>query len=79
MSAGDLATEVVLTGSTTSPWKCDTDWYNDGQYCDCNCGVYDPDCGLPSKSSGGMGAGTNGADKEGHPLYVLLRFQLYLT
>eukprot|EP00727_Mastigamoeba_balamuthi_P012332 m51a1_g7721 hypothetical protein (594) ;mRNA; r:144197-147148 len=25
-------------------WFCDSSNYNDSQYCDCNCGDYDPDC-----------------------------------
>jgi hypothetical protein len=25
-------------------WTCDPAWYADGQYCDCNCGIDDPDC-----------------------------------
>jgi len=27
-------------------WTCPTLWYDDGYYCDCNCGIYDPDCEL---------------------------------
>ena len=27
-------------------WTCPTLWYDDGYYCDCNCGIYDPDCDL---------------------------------
>jgi hypothetical protein len=31
-------------------WSCSPAYYNDGEYCDCECGAYDPDCddpGLP--------------------------------
>jgi hypothetical protein len=50
LSFGNQVLEVALADSTLSAWNCDKDWYNDGQYCDCGCGIYDPDCGLPSKS-----------------------------
>ena len=51
---------------------CEPDWYNDGEYCDCNCGVYDPDCGLPSKSN--AADPDNGFPIADHPAYVLFRF-----
>lgn len=25
-------------------WTCLAQWYSDGEFCDCGCGVYDPDC-----------------------------------
>ena len=25
-------------------WTCDAVWYEDGEFCDCGCGIYDPDC-----------------------------------
>jgi hypothetical protein len=28
-----------------SSWKCPADYFNDGLYCDCGCGMFDPDCG----------------------------------
>ena len=27
-------------------WTCSALWFDDGYYCDCNCGIYDPDCNL---------------------------------
>ena len=27
-------------------WNCHTLWFDDGYYCDCNCGIYDPDCNV---------------------------------
>ena len=27
-----------------SDWSCDHDWYEDDEWCDCGCGVLDPDC-----------------------------------
>lgn len=26
-------------------WICDAAYYNNGDGCDCGCGVFDPDCG----------------------------------
>jgi hypothetical protein len=28
-----------------SAWKCAASWFNDGLFCDCGCGMFDPDCG----------------------------------
>jgi hypothetical protein len=25
-------------------WLCSEDWYDDGEFCDCGCGIPDPDC-----------------------------------
>ena len=27
-------------------WTCSALWFDDGYYCDCNCGIYDPDCNI---------------------------------
>ena len=40
--------DIVITDVLPSEWTCDNSWFNDGIYCDCNCGIYDPDCGDPS-------------------------------
>ena len=29
-------------------WTCPPEYYNDGEYCDCACGTFDPDCMLDS-------------------------------
>lgn len=34
----------IPTSQPPSSWKCDKDWYNTNDGCDCNCGVWDPDC-----------------------------------
>ena len=26
-------------------WQCDPSWYEDAEFCDCGCGLADPDCG----------------------------------
>jgi hypothetical protein len=28
-----------------SAWQCPIEQFNDGIYCNCNCGIFDPDCG----------------------------------
>lgn len=32
------------TGSSSSGWTCDPNYYSANDGCDCNCGIYDPDC-----------------------------------
>jgi hypothetical protein len=29
-------------------WTCDLEYYRDGQFCDCTCGAWDPDCDDPA-------------------------------
>ncbi len=42
-AAGDCASEGG-GGDVPAEWTC-LDWeYGDGEFCDCECGVYDPDC-----------------------------------
>jgi hypothetical protein len=31
-------------------WTCDPAWFDVGDDCDCNCGIYDPDCDNPALS-----------------------------
>ena len=38
-----VCNEVMPTCSGEK-WTCSFDKYNDGRFCDCNCGVFDPDC-----------------------------------
>ena len=38
---------IKATGWPTG-WTCAAELWNDGVFCNCNCGVYDPDCALPS-------------------------------
>lgn len=37
-----------VTDLCTSDWACHPDYYEDGQYCDCGCGIPDPDCASSS-------------------------------
>src|SRR5690606_21616162 len=36
---------------TGCAWTCDPDFYDDGQFCDCGCGIQDPDCADSTASS----------------------------
>merc|ERR1711977_278723 len=41
-----LALTSAYAQGVPSGWECDEDQYNDGSFCDCHCGVYDPDCDI---------------------------------
>jgi len=49
-------------------WTCDPTWYGDGQYCDCNCGLADPDCSPSQCSTGSSTACAHSACAEGSAL-----------
>jgi hypothetical protein len=36
-------------GNAPAGWTCNESWYGDGQGCDCECGVRDPDCDDPTQ------------------------------
>ncbi|GMH50046.1 hypothetical protein TrLO_g5075 [Triparma laevis f. longispina] len=40
--------DIIITDVIPSEWTCELSWFNDGEFCDCGCGIYDPDCGDPS-------------------------------
>jgi len=40
-------------------WTCIPTYYNASDGCDCNCGIYDPDCDVPDAKMFGCGNGTN--------------------
>lgn len=46
-----------LAGACTvpSPWTCDEAAWDDGAVCDCGCGWFDPDCGVPGLPTPGCG------------------------
>ena len=58
---------VCSGGGTTTPtdWTCYPSYYGDGEYCDCECGVPDPDCDLADAQVFGCDAGQT-CDAEGH-------------
>ena len=38
-------------------WTCNAAYFDDGDYCDCDCGCWDPDCDDPATSVWGCGYG----------------------
>ena len=38
-------------------WTCPWPWYNDGDYCDCACGMWDPDCDTATNPMTGCAKG----------------------
>jgi len=45
-----LALTSAYAQGVPSGWECAEDQYNDGFFCDCECGVYDPDCAVADNS-----------------------------
>gem|GEM_PF-3488975 len=45
--ASETCTDGVCTGGGTGDWTCDPSYFDDGEFCDCDCGTADPDCDLP--------------------------------
>ncbi len=43
----DLDGTCVIASDVPPGWTCDPDYYGVGDDCDCDCGVYDPDCDDP--------------------------------
>ncbi|MFW5878757.1 MAG: hypothetical protein ACOCVR_02970, partial [Myxococcota bacterium] len=41
---------VCVPQSPPAEWTCHESFYNDGQWCDCECGAWDPDCSDSSLS-----------------------------
>lgn len=64
-------------------WTCDRARYNDGSVCDCNCGLYDPDCNDPALNISGCASSAHtcsnnanaavcvGADTPGAPIVIV--------
>ncbi|OIP40078.1 MAG: hypothetical protein AUK47_09070 [Deltaproteobacteria bacterium CG2_30_63_29] len=48
----DEAGRCRTTGIVPTTWTCAVESYADGQFCDCQCGADDPDCGLTSSTRG---------------------------
>ena len=44
-------TGPALAQEVPSEWTCEEDYYGDGMYCDCGCGVLDTDCADANASS----------------------------
>lgn len=42
-------------------WECNPNFYEDGAGCDCDCGVFDPDCDDPAQSTFGCEKSEDGA------------------
>ena len=42
---GKAPTAVKVENVWPSAWLCPGEFFNDGLYCDTNCGIFDPDCG----------------------------------
>jgi len=40
------STDFVPTKNNPKGWMCNESKYNDGKDCDCDCGIWDPDCDL---------------------------------
>ncbi|MBN2724737.1 MAG: hypothetical protein JXR95_11760 [Deltaproteobacteria bacterium] len=51
---GNLSCSSSCTYDTSScnytGWTCDESYYGDGSYCDCGCGIFDPDCSAQDSS-----------------------------
>ena len=52
-------------------WTCEAAWYDEAgagetAFCDCSCGIYDPDCDVPDASLGGCGDGITACTAEGY-------------
>lgn len=45
---GRCLTDGTCDVPIPAAWDCDPARYNNGQQCDCDCGVYDPDCDNPN-------------------------------
>eukprot|EP01105_Mastigella_eilhardi_P021517 TRINITY_DN5216_c0_g1_i1.p2 TRINITY_DN5216_c0_g1~~TRINITY_DN5216_c0_g1_i1.p2 ORF type:complete len:260 (+),score=47.14 TRINITY_DN5216_c0_g1_i1:767-1546(+) len=44
-NVGDLCVSgVCTTRAVPAGWTCPSEFYNDGSDCDCQCGIWDPDC-----------------------------------
>lgn len=56
------------SSSAPAGWTCDPTWYGDGQFCDCNCGLADPDCSASQCSSGSSTGCTHSACTAGGAL-----------
>jgi hypothetical protein len=43
-AAGTAAATDARAAVASGQWACAVEWYADGRYCDCQCGMFDPDC-----------------------------------
>ena len=53
-TAGDTCSGSVGSGTSVcvpAAWTCNDGFFGDGTYCDCGCGVLDPDCMDATKAS----------------------------
>ncbi|CAJ1370768.1 unnamed protein product [Effrenium voratum] len=53
----DLTDPGDPPATPTSQWICHARLYNDGRYCDCRCGMPDPDCFFPNLPVRNCGSG----------------------
>lgn len=53
-----MKVDDVPTMANHMGWTCSGDLYNDGVACDCECGIWDPDCDPGSKSVGAINNGS---------------------
>jgi hypothetical protein len=61
---GQACTNGVCTNGT-GDWTCDPEYFDDGVYCDCECGTFDPDCEGSTGEVYGCDPGQT-CDAEGH-------------
>ena len=50
-------------------WTCSDSYYHASDGCDCECGAYDPDCGVSGQQLYNCGAGATGCSSQGHCTY----------
>lgn len=53
----DASGECSNGGGGPAGWTCDPSGFGDGNQCDCDCGIFDPDCDEPGLPVANCGAG----------------------